>query len=764
MEKLLFEKIEAAKIRTPDQRLRVFISSSLRELSPEREVVRNAIEKLHLIPVMFESGARPHPPQELYRSYLSQSHIFIGIYWQSYGWVGPEMEISGLEDEYQLAKTLPKLIYIKNPAPEREKGLEKMLERVKGEEKCCYKYFSSLEELEKLVTSDIVLLLSERFEKSMEEISLPNRQAAFVKNNLPQELTTFIGRDQLITSISHVLKKEKTRLVTLTGPGGVGKTRLALKIAAGQQSQHPDGVWLVELASFSDPSLVVQSVADVFGLREEQNRPLSMTLLDYLYDKNLLLILDNCEHLVDAAAQLAETILRGAPGVRILTTSRQPLGIPGEVTRGVSPLNTPGLQDEATVEQLMQYEAVNLFVERAFEVKPDFNLTDLNAAAVANICARLDGIPLAIELAVARLRVLSVEEIATRLDDRFRLLVGNRSTLPRQQTLRALIDWSHDLLTDNERKLLSRLSIFAGGWTVEEAEAVCSGDGIEQVEVLDLMTQLVDKSLVIANMENGRGRYQFLDTIHQFSSERLLESEEFEQVTQRHAEYFQNLAERSYGELWSSEQEYWLKNLTVERDNLRQALEFLTRSAGQEELGLRMAGSLWRFWEIRGYISEGRNYLEHALAINPDADPYWRANALRGLGMLEAPEVSSFTMPDAAFYRFFKAQHGSLALHPRSHRKASYRVTESLAVAPAEAVPNAEEPQRFLLRGGQHIVVLPRGKGKASVRFSGVRTRGELVTYELFGADGAAITGGLVRPDAPVVLDAAGGSYCHLVV
>lgn len=694
METMLIKQAEESYIRTPDQRLRVFVSSSLRELAPEREVVHQAIEQLHLIPVMFESGARPHPPQELYRSYLTQSHIFIGIYWESYGWVAPGMEISGLEDEYQLGKNLPKLIYIKHPAPKREPALEEMLQRVKGEEKVCYKYFSSPEELGKLISGDIVLLLSERFEQTMVGSSLPSRQAAVVKNNLPQELTPFIGREQLMASISQLLEKGDKRLVTLSGLGGVGKTRLALKVASEHQGLYPDGVWLVELGSFSDPSLVVRAAADVFSLREEQSRSLEQILVDYLYDKNLMIVLDNCEHMVDAAARLVETILKGAPGVQVIATSRELLGVAGEVSRGIPPLSIPDLQDETSVEELRRYEAINLFIERAFEVKPDFTLSDLNAAAVAKICARLDGIPLAIELAAARLRVLPVEEIAAKLDDRFRFLVGNHSALPRQQTLRALIDWSYDLLQECERILFRRLSVFSGGWTVEAAEFVCSGEGIEQDKVLDLITQLADKSLVNVSIEDGIGRYQFLDTIHQFSGERLQESEEFDRVRQRHAEFFLNLAETSFKELWGKDQEYWLQNLKAERDNLRLALESLSSSEGEEDSVLRMAGSLWRFWEICGYFSEGRRYLEHALDINPNAEPYLRAKGLRGLGMLacQQGDYSQAEILHAESLSIFsKLEHkpgvgrelsvlGEIAWQQGNYQRALELQTESLAL------------------------------------------------------------------------------------
>jgi predicted ATPase/Tfp pilus assembly protein PilF len=634
MEIVPFNRAENLTIRTPDQRLRVFISSSIHELSQERDVVKNTIEGLNLIPVLFESGARPHPPQDLYRAYLLQSHIFIGIYWQSYGWVAPDMDVSGLEDEYRLAEKLPRLIYIKNPAPKREPDLNKMLKRIKDENSTCYKYFSTDEELEALIKDDLVLILSESFERSLMGQAITRSQAAGRQSNLPNELNSFIGRAEQIASLTRLFKEEETHLVTLTGPGGVGKTRLALKVASMMQDQFEHGVWQVEFASLADPSLIPQHVANAFGLREEKGYPLYQTLLDYLSDKNLLLVLDNCEHIIDEVAQLVQVILCGAPKVRILTTSREPLGLAGENIRDISPLSIPSSQEQLDSERLTDYEAVNLFVERAKAISPGFSLTDQNASGVVEICAKLDGIPLAIELAAARVRVLSVDDIAARLDDRFRLLIGNRRVLPRQQTLKALIDWSYDLLTEKERVLFRRLSIFSGGWTLQAIEEVCSGGIIEVDEVLDLLSCLIDKSLVVVKFNGKEKRYQFLDTILKYSQVRLLESNELDEFTSRHAKYFTALVEASYGRLWGPKQAETLSILESELDNLRTALAWMATDTGSEELLLRMAGSLWRFWEIHGYISEGRSWLDRALANNSISSPYLRANGLRGAGNL----------------------------------------------------------------------------------------------------------------------------------
>jgi predicted ATPase/uncharacterized protein HemY len=626
--------LESANIRTPDQRLRIFVSSTLQELAEERRIVKKAIEQLHLIPVLFELGARPHPPRDLYRSYLIQSHIFIGIYWQRYGWIAPEMDISGLEDEYILSANLPRLIYVKSPAPDQEPGLTTLLKRMEAEGNTCYKKFSSPQELGDLVANDLSLFLSERFEDSISSNLPPDYTSTRKLTNLPTDLTPFIGREEEVRVIGGLLNKENVHLVTLTGPGGVGKTRLAIRAASSQNGKFEDGIWMVDLAPLSDSDLVAQSIANTFGVREEKGRELGQTLLDYLQEKNLLLILDNCEHIIAGVAGIADTLIRNAQSLCILATSREPLNITGEMLFTVHPLTTPVLQDKLTLEGLMQCEAVRLFIGRAQLVDAKFILSSQNMLAVAQLCSRLDGIPLAIELAAARVRALSVEEIAARLDDRFNILVGNRTTLPRQQTLKALFDWSYALLQENERSLLQRLSIFAGGWTLEAAEEVCSGGSIERFEMLDLLSQLVDKSMVIADIGNRRQRYRFLETIRQFSREYLAESEDANSTIQKHSKYYSALAINSALELWGPTQEIRLSQMVAEHDNLLQALEWLSHSQDQQGLFLEMAVSLWRFWDILGYFSEGRAWIQSALESNPNAPISLRADGLGGLGNL----------------------------------------------------------------------------------------------------------------------------------
>ena len=406
--------------------------------------------------------------------------------------------------------------------------------------------------------------------------------------------------------------------MTLTGAGGSGKTRLSLQVAADLLDQYFDGVWLVELAALSDPALVPQAVADVLGVKEQPGQTISQSLTETLKEKRLLLILDNCEHLVSACASLAAALLRHCPGVHLLASSREPLNVAGEQSYRVPSLSLPDLKQAQTAQSVSQSEAVALFADRAQSVQSSFTVTDGNASAVASVCSRLDGIPLAIELASARVRSLSVEQINTRLDQRFRLLTGgSRVALPRQQTLRALIDWSYDLLTEQEKALLCRLSVFAGGWTLEAAEAVCVGEAVEDWEVLDLLTALVDKSLVVYEEgEGGEGRYRLLETVRQYAAERLEERGEAGSVQDNHLSWCVALAEEAEPFLAGLEQAIWLSRLEREHDNLRACLAWEQQVSGQlvGEPGLRLMSVLWRFWLWRGYLSEGRRQLDRAVA------------------------------------------------------------------------------------------------------------------------------------------------------
>jgi non-specific serine/threonine protein kinase len=457
-------------------------------------------------------------------------------------------------------------------------------------------------------------------------------------HNLPFEITTFIGREQEIAEVKRMLAA--TSLLTLVGGAGCGKTRLALHAATDLLPGYPHGVWLAELEAVDNAAFVVEAIASALGVREEPGRPLTETLTDFLKPRSTLLLLDNCEHLVVPCAQLVQSLLRACPNLRLLATSREALGVRGEAVMRVPSLSLPSRQalqaQGDLVAAVMRYEAIQLFVERATTSQPSFSVTPQNAAVVAQICLRLDGIPLALELAAARVKVLSVEQIAQRLDDQFRLLTGgSRTALPRQQTLRAAIDWSYELLAEPERALLQRLSVFAGGWSLAAAETVCAGEVIEEWEVLDLLTQLVDKSLVVVDEGiDTEPRYRLLDTIRAYARGRLGESGGDAAVRQRHAEFFQGLAEQAEKELLTPKAAAWLQQLETEHDNLRAAIGWAVETQSTEA-GLRLGGALWRFWHEGGHLREGREALAAVLALPADSGcSLARAKALNGAGAL----------------------------------------------------------------------------------------------------------------------------------
>jgi non-specific serine/threonine protein kinase len=470
-------------------------------------------------------------------------------------------------------------------------------------------------------------------------------------SNLPLQLTSFVGRERELATTRELLAAH--RLVTLIGTGGVGKTRLALEAAGALRPAYPDGIWLAELAALADPALVPQAVATATGVRERPGRPLVATLTDALEPKRLLLVLDNCEHLVAACARLADALLRACPHLTVLATSREALGIAGETVWRVPSLSAPeetgaagrevpaaGAPDVAG--DLARYAAVRLFCERAAAVRPGFALTAESAPAVAQVCARLDGIPLALELAAARVRVLPPQQLLARLEDRFRLLTGgSRTALERHQTLRAAVDWSYALLSDPERTLFARLSVFAGGWTLEAAEAVGAGGGIEASGVLELLARLVDKSLVVADEQpGGTARYRLLETLRQYAQERLEASGEAAAVRLRHAACYAGLAAQTpaYLDRPTAEQGAWYDGLEREHANLRAALGWAAAGGARgdaAEAGLRLGLDLFGFWTVRGHRREGLGWLRRLLAVPAGGPPSaLRARALGEAGTL----------------------------------------------------------------------------------------------------------------------------------
>jgi predicted ATPase/DNA-binding SARP family transcriptional activator len=452
-------------------------------------------------------------------------------------------------------------------------------------------------------------------------------------SNLPEQLTSFVGRDHELAELGRLLLTH--RLVTLTGVGGGGKTRLALRVAEEQQERFGDAACFVELASLSSPALVPQAIAVATGVREQAGRSATDTLLSALESREMLLLIDNCEHLLASRAELAELVLRSCPNVRLLATSREPLHVPGEFVWNVSPLPVPDLA-QRSLDDLLTDPSVQLFYERARSQGASLLANGEDGVYVAEICRRLEGIPLAVELAAARTRVLSPRQIAGRLAEDVGILASRSRTSPeRQRTLKATLDWSVRLLSAPERALYRRLAIFAGGWTLDAAEAVVSGDGVEEATVLDLLEHLVDKSLVVADVvPAGRMRYRLLEPIRQHARESLFEAREYEVVARRHALYFRDLAEQAEVMLSTAEQANWLIQLDGERDNVRAALAW-SRRTGEAETGLRIASALWRFWWLRGYFSEGRSHFE-ALLDSPGTTTSLetRARALYALGVL----------------------------------------------------------------------------------------------------------------------------------
>ena len=620
-------------IRTPDQRLRVYVSSDLEELKDERESARAAIMSLRLTPIMFEPGGRPHPPRELYRSYIQQSHIFIGIYGSGYGWVDPELGISGIEDEFKIAGDMPRLLYVTDPEGAEER-LSAFVERAGRDDRVVVRRFDTDTDLRSRVQDDLALLLTERFEMGVASRGEgPVAATAHAVRDLPITPTPFIGRDSEAADVHDLLLRDDLRLVTLTGPGGIGKSRLAVEAARLVKDRFEDGVVFVMLAPILDPHLAITAIAQALGVAESAERSVLENVKEFLRDKNMLLLLDNFEHVVAAGPSISE-LLAGAPDLKVLITSRAVLKLRGEFEFVVPPLATPSVDRPVSLDEAMRSAAVRLFVERAEATNPRFELTEENAPAVGEICARLDGLPLALELAAARTKLLPPQAMLARLANRLQLLTGGPRDLPeRQQTLRSTLDWDYELLSEDEQKVFRTLAVFAGGFTLAAADEVLIALHSD-LDVLDSVESLVGKSLLRpAPGTDPEPRFMMLKTIREYAIEKLDESDEGSEARDRHAHFFLELAEEAAPNLKGPEQVEWLEMLASEHDNLRAALRRMA-ARGNAEVELRLAGALARFWEFRSFLSEGQRWLEDALQRAPEAPAELRATCLEGAGVL----------------------------------------------------------------------------------------------------------------------------------
>jgi predicted ATPase len=628
-----------AVIRTPDRRLRVFVSSSLAELADERRAVARAVSALRLTPVMFEQGARPHSPRDVYRAYLAQSDVFIGLYWQRYGQAPPGMPVSGLEEEFDLSAELPRLVYVKEPSPGREPRLGQLLTRIREQASISYRHFGGAAELGRLVRDDLAALLSERFASAR----VPPRAAAGRSRTvrpLPVSTTTLVGREQAIGDVAGLLTRPGVRLVTLTGPGGVGKTRLALAVGERLRARFGDRAVFASLAAVTDPGQVLSGIGRAVGA-DLAGTPLE-AVADRLADERWLLILDNLEQVVGAVADLGELLAR-CPGLVILATSRRVLGLRAEREYPVFPLAAGSSADPAAVpaDELMTWPAVVLFVDRAQAVRPDFALTAGNAAAVAEICRRLEGLPLAIELAAARIRLLDPGALLTRLASSLDVLGAGAVDLPgRQHTLRATVEWSVGLLDDAERSLLEVTSVFVDGWTIEAVARVAD---LKEDAALELSEALARHSLIY--LDGGSSRSRMLETIRAFVTERLAARPDESQIRCRHADYYRTFAEQADPALRGAEHGHRLEQLEAEAGNLAAAVGwYLGHDRGLLPHLLRV---LWPFWFLRDPIIEARTWIGQLLPWADSLAPQARAELLWTAAVM-AVEVGDDTTALAA--------------------------------------------------------------------------------------------------------------------
>jgi predicted ATPase len=586
-----------ASIRTPDQRLRVFVSSTLRELESERRAAREAIESLHLAPVMFELGARPHPPRSLYRSYLAQSDVFVGIYGDSYGWVAPGETVSGLEDEYLLSAGLPRLLYVRSPG-DREPRLRALLDRIRADDTTSYRSFTRPEELTALVSDDLAVLLAERFDASAPRAA----RVVDAVTSIPAPFGPLVGRDAEVRALQALLDEPQARIVTIVGPGGIGKSRVAIEIAEAVAATGREVVFVM-LESLSTPEQVVPAIARSLGVRDSGEEPLEDAVTAALADRDTLLVVDNMEHVLAASVVLVR-LVTAAPHLQILVTSRSPLRVRAERTFDLGPLAVP--EQNADDADALAASGVEFFAQRARAVQRDFAVTARNVADVAGIVRAVDGVPLAIELAAARTRMMSAHEILARLDSALTLLVGGARDLPpRQQALRSTIEWSVNLLDPAGTTAFDAIAVFRGPFTLEAAEAVLGAE--LEVLVADALESLIDASLLHRYDRDGVLVFDTLAIVRAYARHRSAPDGPLEE---RWVAHYVEAARLAAGRMRGAEQVPALARLNAEAENLAAVIRHLldTRQlATAAEFAWSMYMPLWiggRLGLQRGWMAE----------------------------------------------------------------------------------------------------------------------------------------------------------------
>lgn len=595
---------KSLKIRTPDQKLRVFISSTLRELAEERKAAQTAIQNIHLIPVMFELGARPHPPKDLYQAYLSQSQIFIGIYWQSYGWIAENEKISGLEDELLLSEKFPRLIYVKEPSLQREEKLNIMLDSIRSKGNVSYKSFSTKEELSILIEEDLAILISERFYNYEDNQSEVKKK---INSNLPVNLPQIIGREKDLAALADLILNKEKHLITLTGLGGIGKTRLSQEIGNTISGSFNDGVFFADFSGITDVKMIFPEIAKVFGISLVVSIDGEMQILEFISDKRIFLIIDNFEQLTHAGSKIS-SLVKKCPGLYIIVTSRNLLELSIETEYSLDSLPVPDIN--TYLYEIEKSSSVTLFAERSRAAYKNFELNEENIYDISEICRLLDGIPLAIELAATKVRTLSIKMIKEKLSEKMDILSGSKKDVPdRHKTMKAAIEWSYDLLNDNEKKVFKRLSVFENGFDYDTIENICCFDIEYANDVIDSL--LTKKFFKKVSEINGLPRFKMIDLLQKYSDELFKNSGESDLITQKLTEYYcekiKKESSENSGAVIAKVKSEWLNDI----NNVMKALDSLKIEKKYTEL-IEMIYSLWPiFW-----IFDNNKVLEHRIDLN----------------------------------------------------------------------------------------------------------------------------------------------------